>query len=190
MSVCIFPHIQPVLSTVDPHNRVEVAALKFTIKYHVFASIVPLLSCVVTAAYVQFCLFLWGYLWLSWSRSKYSWERSRGKRLCPALCRLGCLHLALLCTKWALENTIFPLCAHPHSCALTAPAAFCLFFRLKPPRCNPLSSPFFYNAWSRGWKRLKWALLLPSWRITRRLRYSGWWTGWCCSPNNSSDSYI
>lgn len=190
MSVCIFSHIQPILSTVDPDNRVEVAALKFTIKYNVFASVVAFLPCVVTAAYAQFCLFQWVYLWLSWSRSKYSWERSRGTRLCLALCQPGCLHLALLCTKWALDYTLFPPCAHRHSCGLTAPAAFCWSFRRKPPRCNPLASLFFYNAWNRGWRRQRWALLLPSWRSTWRLHCSGWWTGWCCSPNNSSDSYI
>lgn len=190
MSVCIFPHIQPVLSTIDPDNRVEVATLKFTIKYNVFSSIVSFLSCVVTAAYVQFCLFQWVYLWLSWSRSKYSWEHSRGTRLCLSLDPLGCLNLALLCTKWALDCTLFPLCAHPRWCGLTAPAVSCLFFRLKPPRCNPPASPFFYNAWNRGWKRPRWALLLPSWRSPGRRHYSGWWTGWCCSPNNSSDSYI
>lgn len=57
MSVCIFPHIQPVLSTIDSDNRVKVATLKFTIKYNVFSSVVAFLPCVVTAAYVQFCLF-------------------------------------------------------------------------------------------------------------------------------------
>lgn len=150
MSVCIFPHIEPVLSAVDPHNRIEVAALKFTIKYNVFAPVVAFLLCAITAVYVQFCLFQWGYLWLSWSRSKCSLEHSRGTLLCPALCQPGCPHLALPYTKWAPWNTIFPLCAHRRWCGLTAPAAFCLFFRLKQPRCNPLSSPFFYNAWYRG----------------------------------------
>lgn len=57
MSVCIFPHIQPVLSTIDANNRIEVATLKFTIKYNVLSPIVAFLPCVVTAAQVQFCLF-------------------------------------------------------------------------------------------------------------------------------------